>query len=90
MYTVYLIENKINGKRYVGCTKYSVESRFDIHCKDATYHNGRCLLHDDMIKYGFDNFVYKSLIKNIPEDKKQFYEILWIKKLNTYYKLRRL
>lgn len=86
MYTVYLIENKINGKRYVGCTKYPVRIRFETHCMDAKYHNGGCLLHEDMIKYGFNNFIYKPLIKNIPRDKKQFYEILWIKKLNTYYK----
>lgn len=86
MYTVYLIQNKINGKKYVGCTKHSVSTRFKTHCQSAIYYNGGCLLHQDMIKYGFENFTYKALIKNIPEDKKQFYEILWIKKLNTYYK----
>lgn len=40
MYTVYLIENRVNNKRYVGCTKYSVKHRFETHCKDALYHNG--------------------------------------------------
>lgn len=36
-----------------------------------------------MRKYGIDNFKFKVMLINIPKDKLDYYEILWIKKLQT-------
>lgn len=37
MYTIYLITNKVNNKKYVGITSKSVEVRFAQHLKAALY-----------------------------------------------------
>jgi predicted GIY-YIG superfamily endonuclease len=36
MFTVYLITNKVNGKRYVGVTHNPLDYRWYIHQRDAT------------------------------------------------------
>lgn len=36
-----------------------------------------------MRKYGIENFEFRVMLINIPKEKLDFYEILWIKKLNT-------
>ena len=83
MYVIYCITNIVNNKKYVGCTKYSAKLRFKQHYQ-ASLKGSNCLLHKDMRIYGIDNFTYKNLLINVPEDKHQYYECLWISKLNTY------
>lgn len=46
-------------------------------------HNQGYYLHHAMNKYGIDNFEFKVIIHNVPEDKLDFYEKLWIQKLDT-------
>lgn len=52
---VYMITNKINGKRYVG-SSIDITSRLSLHfnreCKKYPHHP----LYKDIIKYGRDNF----------------------------------
>lgn len=91
-YELYLITNNITGKRYVGQTLSEIGylNRFKQHCGDAftewDVKKSRSILHASIRKYGVDAFSVKRLLKEIPEDKIDFYERLWIYKLNTFYK----
>ena len=78
-----MIRNLLNGKKYIGQTimKYS-SSRWGVHMFDAR-HGGGYYLHRAMRQYGIENFEFKVIIRNVPEDKLDFYECLWIKKLDT-------
>lgn len=80
---IYCIINKINGKKYVGQTsKLYLSDRFGAHKFNAR-NDVSGYLYNAMRKYGEENFEIKVLIHGIPIDKLDFYEILWIKKLNT-------
>jgi len=52
---VYLIENKINGKKYVGKTYRTIESRWKEHLKVAHQYPERPL-YRALLKYGEENF----------------------------------
>ncbi len=60
---VYLISNKVNGKRYIGQTKYTAEKRFKKHKEDALVAKRCFALHQAIRKYGIDNFEIKVLSK---------------------------
>lgn len=56
---IYKIENKINGKVYIGCSK-NIEHRWKEHIKgrnDRTH-----LIHNSFKKYGLDNFEFVILL----------------------------
>jgi len=72
---IYILENKINGKVYVGQTTKSVEKRLYQHIR-AKYYIGRALR-----KYGIDNF--EQYIYIIPDFLLDYCEIEMIKRLNT-------
>jgi group I intron endonuclease len=56
---VYLITNKINGKRYVGQTSKTLTHRWNIHCR--THH---CpVLRKAIDKYGFENFSIEPIVE---------------------------
>lgn len=81
---VYCIENKLNGKKYIGITKGAIERRFKQHkqlAKNNTKENQH--LHDALIKYGFENFIIyqQDEAKSIAElyEKEKY----WIKTLDT-------
>lgn len=80
---VYVITNIINGKQYIGTTKFSLEKRFDEHRRDSK--KDRCKnrpLYIDINKYGIDNFTIEELEECIDSDRfnKERY---WIDKLDT-------
>ena len=52
---VYLITNLVNGKKYVGCTKVSVERRWVQH-RSAAMKGSTFAIHAAIRKYGFQNF----------------------------------
>lgn len=79
---IYLIENKINGKKYVGCTVYSIEHRFQEHIKTINRSPNRPL-YRAMKKYGIDNFSISTL-EECDESLLAEREIYWIEKLGTY------
>jgi len=80
---VYCIENKLNGKKYVGITKGTIERRFKRHIEIAKYKEKKQHLHKAMIKYGVENFiVYELDVANYKEELFQK-EKNWIKKLDT-------
>ena len=83
---IYLITNKINGKRYVGQTSKTVEERFRNHIEDCyTTQNDNRPLYKALKKYGVDNFKVETL-EECPNSKVNEREIYWIKKLGTFSK----
>ena len=75
---VYLITNKITGKKYVGVTHHSdVNKRFD------THKYGRIRLSNSIKKYGPENFTIASLRECESLDQAYELEPLFIKEFNT-------
>ncbi|ETT37032.1 hypothetical protein C161_11003 [Paenibacillus sp. FSL R5-192] len=63
MYDIYVITNKVNGKRYVGYTSKGYESRFNDHIKQSRGSSERYLCRA-IRKYGKDQF-YTELIEQV-------------------------
>ena len=80
MTRIYLITNLLNGKQYVGKTKYTIAHRFTQHCT----RDYKTYLHNAIKKYGRENFIIEEICCCDDEywkDLEQFY----IKKLHTHY-----
>jgi group I intron endonuclease len=60
MYNIYLLTNKINGKKYVGFTTQAVGKRFSCHVS-ASKRNPESILHHAIRKYGAHNFILEVL-----------------------------
>lgn len=60
MTKIYLITNLLDGKQYVGKTKYSLAHRFSQHCNNAYYNT---YIHNAIKKYGKENFKIEELCR---------------------------
>jgi group I intron endonuclease len=79
---VYLVINKINGKKYVGQSKCDdIEMRWASHRKMLKDSIGRCLL-SAYNKYGIENFKFQIICISFDECCDELEEY-YIKKLNT-------
>lgn len=79
---IYQIQNDINGKIYVGKTEFSIEKRFQEHCRDYKKESKeKRPLYAAMRKYGIEHF-HISLLEETdnPEEK----EVEWIEKLGSF------
>ena len=82
---IYCYTNKINGKKYIGQT-INPQLRYNAH--RSSYQNPEdkeynSLLHRAFRKYGFENFQYEILVKDIDSiDVLNELEIYYIKKFN--------
>lgn len=79
---IYQIVNDINGKVYVGKTEFSIEKRFQEHCRDyKKERNEKRPLYAAMRKYGVEHF-HISLLEetNNPEER----ECYWIEQLRSF------
>lgn len=76
---IYKVTNKVNGKSYIGQTRYTLEFRWrqHLHKKDNTY------FHNALRKYGADNFSLEVL-EECDVDKLNSREIYYIAKYNTF------
>lgn len=81
MYSVYMITNKINGKRYVGVS-IDPYRRFKEHCRYAGVRKSP--MYDDMDLYGMDNFLFEVLEHGVSEAEHLDKERYYIQKYNTY------
>lgn len=80
---IYMIENILNGKFYIGKTVKTVQERFNQHIRCAQRGENR-KLYDAMNHYGIDKFVIHVMEDNIQsEDVLNEREIYWISKLNA-------
>ncbi len=78
---IYLIENKLNGKKYIGQTIRTLEKRWDEHCKTS---NGCTALNNAIKKYSQENFSVSVLIES-ENEKLDDLEVEYISKYNTLY-----
>ena len=71
---VYKITNKINGKVYIGQTKFAIEKRFAEHC------NWKCksLIHKAIQKHGKENFSLELLATCTDRDQLNDAEIYFV------------
>jgi group I intron endonuclease len=78
---IYLLTNKINGKRYVGQT-YNLENRFYRHFR---WYEGdsNTLFVQEKTQYGNDNFEI-TVLEEVVETEAHAREKYWIKELKTY------
>ena len=83
---IYCYTNKINGKKYIGQT-INPENRYNSHKRNylnPKYKDYNSLLHQAFRKYGFDNFEYEILVKDIGNiEMLNNLEIYYIKHFNS-------
>lgn len=81
---IYLIENDINNKKYVGKTNFSIEKRFKEHLEDSTkIRKEKRPLYNAIQKYGKEHFSIKQLEEvsvDIANEREQY----WINYYNSY------
>lgn len=63
MFSIYVITNIVNQKRYIGYSKNTIENRFKKHINQALCKSTRSLLHAAIRKYGPESFSVESLEK---------------------------
>ena len=82
-FNVYLVTNKVNGKKYVGCTKFSIEKRWNGHVCDATRKNSQVVLGHAIRKHGKDAFEVSLLEECSSIEEMKEAEEDWINELKT-------
>ena len=80
---IYVITNKINGKKYVGQTIRDLDSRLKRHINDAKKGDD-LYFHRAILKYGEENFIIEEVDTAITKEELNKKEIYWIGRLNTY------
>lgn len=78
---IYLITNLVNGKQYVGKTKYTLAHRFSQHCNNDYY---KTYLHNAIKKYGKENFKIEEIC-TCNDNHWQELETFYIKFYHTHY-----
>jgi group I intron endonuclease len=76
---IYLLENKINNKRYVGQTTRSIDERLRDHCTEKRNRH----ISNAIKTYGIENFEITILCKCSSQEELNQKEIDYVKELNT-------
>ena len=80
MYQIYAITNKLNGKKYIGCTSKTIKERFDQHYRDRNKFTGK--LHIAMRQHPKSDFEIETLeVVESPENK----EAQYIRMYDSFY-----
>lgn len=83
MALIYLIENVIDGTKYVGQTKKTLQIRMHGH-KSSVNKGSNTYLHRAMRKYGIENFRVCILENDISQENINEAEKRWVSYYNTY------
>lgn len=78
---IYLVTNKLDGKRYIGKTSKTLEFRWQQHCRLAKQ-DSKTYLHRAIKKHGRDNFIVEKLCEGLDNE-----EIIMIKELEPEYNM---
>lgn len=84
---VYLVTNKINGKRYIGATCQLLCQRRGSHFHAALKRNSQTYFHRSIRKYGRENFVFEFVAKFASLKEALAHEVNLIKEVNPEYNL---
>lgn len=84
MYEIYLIDNDINDKVYIGVTSIGLRSRFVCH-KSCARNGSKYPLYEDMRNLGIDKFHIKLLCQTDDESERDDLEAYYIQKYNSFY-----
>ena len=79
---IYKIQNKLDGKLYIGKTCTTISNRWKHHLDD--YSKKDWHLYRAMRKYGIENFIIEP-IEQCPDELLNEREIYWIEKMDTFY-----
>lgn len=75
---IYLVENKINGKKYIGQCITQLNYRKAKHFSAAFKFNSQSRFHEALRKYGKRNFKWEIIENNVAVDYLDNREIFWI------------
>ena len=88
---IYIVKNKLNGKRYVGKTSINVEHRWKKHLVDSfndKLYAYNSYFHRAIRKYGVENFEFEEIYSNedstITEQDLNYWEKYFIEKYRTF------
>jgi len=81
-YLIYVIINKINGKKYIGSTTRGIKQRWKEHKKDARKKQIMSIS-KAIAKYGHDNFDIKVIMECWNLDHMNSYEKFFIKEFDS-------
>lgn len=81
---IYKVTNTINGKVYIGQTKFTLEERRIRHWNDANKLNRRTVkFHNALLKYGLDNFKWETIQYCQNQDELDYFEKYYIQKYKS-------
>lgn len=81
---VYLVTNRVNGKRYVGKTKRTLERRWYEHCTHSHGGSEEMAIYQAIRKHGAESFELSVLEECADEATMNDAERRWIRKLGTF------
>jgi len=82
---IYKATNKINGKCYIGQTKYSLGKRINKHFSYVR-NNSKTYIHNALRKYGQENFIWEVIEECDTLDELDEMEFHYIKQYKSYWK----
>lgn len=82
MTTIYLITNKLDGKKYVGKTLYTVKKRWDEHC--LGYRDNNMYIDNAIHKHGAENFDVE-VIATCDDSEWKYWESYYIEHYHSHW-----
>ena len=80
---IYVVTNLVNGKQYVGQTRYSLDTRWRYHSRCIRKNYGGAL-YSAVRKYGFDAFTVEQIDSAETLDELNVLEARYIAELQTF------